>query len=140
MKNEKPGKQEVAQALAAAFDVPIQSADQRIEDMDFTRVQVVHYDRHPLTTVIGVDGAWTLTIEYAQDDTGDIEMYAAGAALAPNVIDAIARADTTLNGFLIGGLDMFVLNPDYADEDRELARKLKRRIERRRGGTGGTQA
>lgn len=138
---EKPDKRTVAQALATAFGVPLQPGTTRLDDMDYTRVQVFeHDDDLRLIDVIGVEGAWTFHVEFAGDGTGDIEAYGAGDLLRPHVIEPLTKANIALHGFLVGGMRMFSLNPDYDQESRTLIGKLAERVEKLQGRPQRTQA
>ena len=110
--------------------------------MDYTRVQVFEHTDEDLRLidVIGVEGAWTFHVEFAGDGTGDIEAYGAGDILRPYVIEPLTKANITLHGFLVGGLRMFSLNPDYDSEDRALVGKLTERVEALQGRPQRTQA
>lgn len=139
---EKPDKRTVAQALASAFGVPLEFSEKtKLDDMDYSRVQVfLQPDDLPLVDVIGPEGTWTLTAEFAQDGTGDIEVYAAGEVLDPEAVAAITKANIALHGFLVGGLRMFSLNPDYDSGDRALAGRLLERVEALQGRPQRSQA
>lgn len=127
--SQKHGKTTVANILASAFGVDVIPSSTRLEDMRYDHVQVVEFaDRTPMVTVIGVDGKWTLTVEFAQDDSGDIEAYAAGKVTTSAVVEKIAEANVCLGGFLLEGFNLFVNTPDYDPEDRELNRRLAQKV------------
>jgi hypothetical protein len=93
------------------------------------KVQIFNSTQFPLITVIGVDGKWTLTVEFAQDDSGDIEAYAAGNVTTRAVVEKIAEANVSLGGFLLEGFNLFANTPDYDPDDREFNRRLAQKIE-----------
>ena len=131
--SKNPNKHAVAKALATAFGVPLQSDKTRLEEMDYARVQVYQSEEFPLISVIGPEIAWTFMVEFAQDDTGDIEAYGAGQVLLPEVVERLTEANVRLNGFLVGGLRMYALNGQYDAEERALSLKLMDRIEALQG-------
>jgi hypothetical protein len=126
---QTPSMKRVSEALALAFGVGVQPGNTRFEDMDYMKVQIFNSTQFPLITVIGVDGKWTLTVEFAQDDSGDIEAYAAGNVTTRAVVEKIAEANVSLGRFLLEGFNLFANTPDYDPDDREFNRRLAQKIE-----------
>jgi hypothetical protein len=126
--DQKPNMKRVSEALSLAFGVGVLPSSTRLDDMNYTKVQILDSTRFPLITVIGVDGKWTLTVEFAQDDSGDIEAYAAGNVTTSAVVEKVAEANVCLGGFLLEGFNLFVDTLDYDPEDRELNRRLAQKV------------